>query len=258
MTSVQIVLPDSLFAALRKAVDEESRGWFCSSHARSPRHTRVPGQFRFCHEHHMDTNTIEELLNEEESTSLDFKRDQYPFVHATDDEKSELLKDLLAFANAWRRTEAFILIGVNEVRGGRSVPVGVSTHLDDSSLQEFVNSKVQRPVAFSYQTAEDGAEAIALYAMHRSEIAVILADIMMPVMDGTALIAATRRIDPGVKIVVASGNDANASAAKAGVPHFLAKPYTAEVLLRTLSNVLGKERRPGAMYDGDLRLSLAS
>jgi PAS domain S-box-containing protein len=114
--------------------------------------------------------------------------------------------------------------------------------------------------SFGYKviTAEDGAEAIALYAMHRSEIAVILADMMMPVMDGTALIAATRRIDPGVKIVVASGNDANASAAKAGVPHFLAKPFTAEVLLRTLSTVLDKERRPGAVFDGDVRLSLAS
>ncbi|HEV7488579.1 MAG TPA: ATP-binding protein [Thermoanaerobaculia bacterium] len=101
----------------------------------------------------MNTTAIEELLNEEESTSLDFKRDQYPFVGATDDQKSELLKDILAFANAWRRSDAFILIGVAEVRGGRSVPVGVSAHLDDAILQQFVNSKVQRPVAFSYQPA---------------------------------------------------------------------------------------------------------
>lgn len=76
----------------------------------------------------MDATEIETLLNEEEGTSLDFKRDPYAFVGATDDEKGELLKDILTFANSWRRTEAFILIGVNEVRGARSQPVGVAEH----------------------------------------------------------------------------------------------------------------------------------
>ena len=74
----------------------------------------------------------ESLLNEDESSALDFKRDQYPFSRATDDGKSELLKDVLAFANAWRRSDAYILVGVDEVRGGRSRPVGVSEHLDDA------------------------------------------------------------------------------------------------------------------------------
>jgi hypothetical protein len=107
----------------------------------------------------MDATTLEELLNEEESTSLDFKRDQYPFAGAADEAKSELLKDILAFANSWRRTDAFILIGIEEVRGARSKPVGVATHLDDASLQQFVNAKVQRPVTFSYQPAAiDGVE----------------------------------------------------------------------------------------------------
>ena len=78
-------------------------------------------------------------------------RPQYPFEHATDEEKSELLKDILAFANAWRRTTAYILIGVDEVKGGRSNVVGVAQHLDDAKLHQFVNGKTQRPVEFSYQ-----------------------------------------------------------------------------------------------------------
>ncbi|MGD9162364.1 MAG: ATP-binding protein, partial [Desulfobacteraceae bacterium] len=76
---------------------------------------------------------------------------QYPFEGASNDDKSELLKDILAFANAWRRSDAYILIGVDEVRGGRSSVVGVTTHLDDAKLQQFVNSKTQRPIHFSYQ-----------------------------------------------------------------------------------------------------------
>jgi len=99
----------------------------------------------------IDKNTLEQLLHEEESSTLDFKRDQYPFDGADDKTKSELLKDILAFSNAWRRTTAYILIGVDEVKGGRSKIVGVKTHLDDAKLHQFVNSKTQRPIDFSYQ-----------------------------------------------------------------------------------------------------------
>jgi|HubBroStandDraft_1064217.scaffolds.fasta_scaffold01793_2 hypothetical protein len=100
----------------------------------------------------VDRKLIERLLYESEGDALDFKRDQYPFVGATDEQKSELLKDILAFANSWRRTDAFILIGVDEVQGGEPKLVGVSTHLDDADLQQFVNSKAHRPIRFAYHT----------------------------------------------------------------------------------------------------------
>lgn len=64
----------------------------------------------------MTTQELEQLLYEEERTTLDFKQKQYPFAKASDEEKGELIKDILAFANAWRRTTAYILIGVEEVK----------------------------------------------------------------------------------------------------------------------------------------------
>lgn len=111
----------------------------------------------------MNDAQLEELLHEEESSTLDFKRDQYPFAGATDEEKSELLKDILAFANAWRRTTAFILVGVEEVKGGRSRPVGVTRHLNDNDLQQFVNSKTNRPVSFAYAAYDLGGEQIGIF-----------------------------------------------------------------------------------------------
>ena len=98
----------------------------------------------------LDSNLLEQLLHEEEGPALDFKRDQYLFDGADNNTKSELLKDILAFTNAWRRTTAYVLIGVDEVKGGRSQIAGVKTHLDDAKLHQFVNSKTQRPVDFSY------------------------------------------------------------------------------------------------------------
>ena len=99
----------------------------------------------------IDERLLEQLLHEEEGSALDFKRDQYPFEGADRNAKGELIKDILAFANAWRRSTAYILIGVDDVKGGRSEIVGVSKHLDDAKLHQFVNSKTQRPVEFSYQ-----------------------------------------------------------------------------------------------------------
>lgn len=98
----------------------------------------------------MSDSSIEALLYEKEGSSLDFKREQYPFDGASDDDKSELLKDILAFANAWRGTDAHILIGFEEVRGGRSRPIGVKRHLDEAKLQQFINSKLQKPLRFAY------------------------------------------------------------------------------------------------------------
>ena len=98
----------------------------------------------------MDSQLLESLLHQEEGSALDFKCKQYPFEKATNEDKSELLKDILAFANSWRQTTAYILIGVEEVKGGRSKVIGVQTHLDDAKLHQFVNSKTQRVVEFSY------------------------------------------------------------------------------------------------------------
>ena len=99
----------------------------------------------------LNANLLEGLLHEGEGTALDFKSAQYPFVNADVGEKAELIKDILAFANSWRRTTAYILIGVEEAKGGRSKVVGVGNHLDDASLHQFLNEKTQRPVDFSYQ-----------------------------------------------------------------------------------------------------------
>jgi hypothetical protein len=102
----------------------------------------------------IDPALIDILLYGEEGVDLDFKRDQYKFTKASDEEKGELLKDILAFANSWRRSDAFILIGVKEVKGGKSEVIGTTEKLDDAQIQQFVNSKVQKPITFSYRNLD--------------------------------------------------------------------------------------------------------
>jgi PAS domain-containing protein len=94
----------------------------------------------------------------------------------------------------------------------------------------------------------DGNESMCRmlgYAQHRDGIAVVLTDMAMPIMDGVATVHALRRVNPTVKIIAASGLDANGGTnkgPKANVKYFLAKPYTAETLLRILRTVLDEAR----------------
>jgi len=89
-------------------------------------------------------------------------------------------------------------------------------------------------------TAEDGAQAIGVFSRH-ADIALVLTDMAMPVIDGAALIAALNRMSPNVRIIATTGNPSAASMSKiarTGVTSILTKPYTAEQLLRTLAEVL--------------------
>ena len=116
---------------------------------------------------------------------------------------------------------------------------------DEASILAITGQTLQ---AFGYKTvtAVNGAEAVAIYAQRRNDIAVVLTDMMMPIMDGPSTIHALLQINPAVRIIAASGLDANGSVAKAagaGIKHFLKKPYTAETLLKTLWDVLHEEEK---------------
>jgi hypothetical protein len=117
----------------------------------------------------MDATLLKQLLYEDESATLDFKKEQYKFVKATDDEKSELLKDILGFANGWRRADAYILIGVEEVRGGRSTVVGIADHLSDHSLQQFINNLTNRPVRFGYEVCSIDGKQIGVIRIEQQD-----------------------------------------------------------------------------------------
>jgi PAS domain S-box-containing protein len=111
---------------------------------------------------------------------------------------------------------------------------------DEEAIREITRSTLE---TFGYRvlTASDGTEALALYADRKSEIDVVLTDMVMPFMDGPATIRALQRMNPGVRIIAASGLTMGLRAGEAsldGVSVFLNKPYTAEKVLKALAHVL--------------------
>jgi PAS domain S-box-containing protein len=113
--------------------------------------------------------------------------------------------------------------------------------IDDEDQIRSVARKTLERFGYRVLLAANGAEAIALYAQHRQDIAVVLTDMMMPIMDGPATIIALKAMNPEVRVIGSSGLHSNGAVAKAvgaGVQHFVPKPYSAEILLQTLHQIL--------------------
>ena len=115
--------------------------------------------------------------------------------------------------------------------------------VDDEAAVRTITQQTLETYGYRVLVAADGTEAVALYSMHRAEIAVVVTDMMMPVMGGQATIQVLQRLNRDVQIIAASGltNDGSAARATAmGVKHFLPKPFTAQTVLTALRQVLSE------------------
>jgi hypothetical protein len=96
----------------------------------------------------VNASELRTLLQQSESETLDFKSKQYLFAGATDEDKSELLKDIVSMANACKSSDGYILVGVEEKHERVNGLCGADASLADSHVQQFVNSKTNRPISF--------------------------------------------------------------------------------------------------------------
>lgn len=98
---------------------------------------------------------IDELLTalryKSEGTDIDFKSAQYRFIGGSEDDKAEVLKDILAMANAWRDGPGHILLGFKDRRPHPAEVLGISESIDDAKMQQFVHGKVKPKLTFRYE-----------------------------------------------------------------------------------------------------------
>ncbi|MCX9073446.1 MAG: PAS domain S-box protein [Candidatus Methanoperedens sp.] len=115
---------------------------------------------------------------------------------------------------------------------------------EDETLIREITGSILEKYGYRVLAASHGKEAVESYLKNRDEIKAVLLDMVMPSMDGLESIQALRGIEPEVKIIAVSGlaeKEKLAKIAEAQVQAFLPKPYTAEKLLKTLSEVLNDE-----------------
>jgi two-component system, cell cycle sensor histidine kinase and response regulator CckA len=110
--------------------------------------------------------------------------------------------------------------------------------VDDEEPVLRMTRLVLESYGYRVLAASGGAEALALFMSHRNEIRVVFTDMTMPGMDGATLIQKIRGLDPRARVIAASGLGSTEASRVAGVLRFLPKPYTADTMLKAVSDAI--------------------
>lgn len=113
--------------------------------------------------------------------------------------------------------------------------------IDDEASILAITSQTLSSFGYRVVTAKNGAEALGVYAEEKHDIAAVLTDMAMPVLDGVATAHALMKMNPAVKIIAVSGLSSSSDEPRlreSGVRCFLQKPYTSGALLRALRTIL--------------------
>ncbi|NDV57927.1 response regulator [Bacteroides sp. 519] len=108
---------------------------------------------------------------------------------------------------------------------------------DDESNFKLIKAIIQKK--YRIEWAKNGEEMITLYKQHQDEVAALLMDIKMPIMNGLEATKAIRELSGSIPIIMQTAyafNSDKEAAMKSGATEVLVKPIT----LKTLRSCLSK------------------
>jgi two-component system, cell cycle sensor histidine kinase and response regulator CckA len=114
--------------------------------------------------------------------------------------------------------------------------------VEDNDMVRKLAVRVLGQMGFQVLEAVDGVEALEVFQEHRDRIQVVLCDVTMPRMGGWETLAALRRIDPELPVILTSGYD-EASASEGRhrdrPDAFVEKPWQLDGLRNVLRELVG-------------------
>jgi PAS domain S-box-containing protein len=117
---------------------------------------------------------------------------------------------------------------------------GIVLLADDEATVRGIGKEMLQELGFTVVTANDGREAVELFKA-TTEVAFVVLDLTMPVMDGEQCFRELRQHSPEVKVVLSSGYHEQEVArqfAGRGVAGFIQKPYDLSTLREALRKIL--------------------
>jgi PAS domain S-box-containing protein len=130
----------------------------------------------------------------------------------------------------------------------KETPGGTETVLvveDDANLRALA-VRVLRKRGYEVLAANGGVEALEIASDPRTSIDVVVSDIVMPDMNGRALVEKLVQLRPGLGFLLMSGHtddDVVKRGVSKGETPFLQKPFTPEQLARKVREVIDKSAR---------------
>ena len=83
--------------------------------------------------------------------------------------------------------------------------------VDDEDLVSDLGARILTKHGYTVLQAANGREALDLFKKERSQISLVILDLIMPEMGGTECLKELLKIDPQVNVLVASGYSGDAS-----------------------------------------------
>jgi DNA-binding NtrC family response regulator len=115
--------------------------------------------------------------------------------------------------------------------------------VDDEGMVRQLVRRMLEPEVCRVIEAEDGETALRLIERNLETVDVVLTDLLMPGIDGFDVVQVLTSQYPDLPIVCMSGFANQALAGRRLDVPFLAKPFTAEVLRRTLEPLIERSRK---------------
>jgi len=116
--------------------------------------------------------------------------------------------------------------------------------VDDEQFVRELGARILTKHGYTVLQAVNGREALDLFGKERSQISLVILDLIMPEMGGTECLKELLKIDPQVNVLVASGYSADASVKgtiQMGAKGFVTKPFRVKDLLRDVRRVLDEK-----------------
>jgi CheY-like chemotaxis protein len=120
----------------------------------------------------------------------------------------------------------------------RKMPAGGTETIlvvdDEDPVRDLAHRTLSR-AGYRVLTAVDGPQALELYRENGDDISLVILDLIMPSMGGAECLAELLKLDPGVRVLIASGYSGEVTEGEAlerGARGFLGKPFQQEELLQ--------------------------
>jgi len=123
------------------------------------------------------------------------------------------------------------------IKGGKEIILLV----DDEENIRKSGKDILASVGYTVFTCEDGESALEFYGKEHDRVDLIILDLIMPGMGGSRCLQKLIKINPGAKVIIASGYSIDVSgkdAIESKSKGFIRKPYSVREMLNLVRDVL--------------------
>lgn len=124
----------------------------------------------------------------------------------------------------------------------RDLRYGLVLLVDDEEMVLDVGARMLEKMGYQVISATDGQKAIDIFKNRSKKIDLVILDMIMPGLDGEQVFYALKKIDPEIRVLLASGYSVDGQAEeliRQGCNGYIQKPFSLRQLSRKVKEILG-------------------